>query len=85
MKFRLNLNQKLQRVRCRMIKILNNLFFAFLADILGYCFLFAIKQSFDLKIFVVAFFFTFLVLNILDFIDYIYAKRSKNKDGDDNE
>lgn len=68
-----------------MIKILNNLFFAFLADILGYCFLFAIKQSFDLKIFVVAFFFTFLVLNILDFIDYIYAKRSKNKDGDDNE
>lgn len=68
-----------------MIKILNNLFFAFLADILGYCFLFAIKQSFDLKIFVVAFFFTFLVLNILDFIDYIYAKRFKNKDGDDNE
>ena len=68
-----------------MIKILNNLFFAFLADILGYCFLFAIKQSFDLKIFVVFFFFTFLVLNILDFIDYIYAKRFKNEDGDYNE
>lgn len=85
MKFRLNLNQKLQRVRCRMIKILNNLFFAFLADIFGYYFLFAIKQSFDLKIFVVAFFFTFLVLNILDFIDYIYAKRFKNEDGDDHE
>lgn len=68
-----------------MIKILNNLFFAFLADIFGYCFLFAIKQSFDLKIFVVAFFFTFLVLNILDFIDYIYAKRFKNEDGYDHE
>ena len=68
-----------------MIKILNNLFFAFLADILGYCFVFAKMKSFDLKILVVAFFFTFLVLNILDFIDYIYAKRSKNKDGDEHE
>lgn len=68
-----------------MIKILNNLFFAFLADILGYCFIFAKTKSFDLKIFVVSFFFTFLVLNILDFIDYIYAKRSKNEDGDDHE
>lgn len=68
-----------------MIKILKNVFFAFLADILGYCFVFSKMKSFDLKIFVVAFFFTFLVLNILDFIDYIYAKRSKNKDGDDYE
>lgn len=68
-----------------MIKILKNVFLAFLADILGYCFVFAKTKSFDLKIFVVAFFFTFLVLNILDFIDYIYAKRSKNKDGDDHE
>lgn len=42
-----------------MIKILNNLFFAFLADILGYCFVFAKTKSFDLKIFVVSFFFTF--------------------------
>lgn len=68
-----------------MIKILNNLFFAFLADILVYCFVFAKTKFFDLKIFVVSFFFTFLVLNILDFIDYIYAKRSKKKDGDDHE
>lgn len=68
-----------------MIKILNNLFFAFLADILGCCFVFATKQSFDLRIFVISFFFIFLVFNILDFIDYIYAKRYKNKDGDDNE
>ena len=68
-----------------MKKILKNAFFAFLADILGYCFVFAKMKSFDLKIFVVSFFFTFLVLNILDFIDYIYAKRYKNKDGDDNE
>ncbi len=68
-----------------MIKILENVFFAFLADILGYCFVFAKMKSFDLKIFVVAFFFTFLVLNILDFIDYIYAKRSKNKDCDEHE
>lgn len=68
-----------------MIKILKNVFFVFLADILGYCFVFAKMKSFDLKILVVAFFFTFLVLNILDFIDYIYAKRSKNKDGDDHE
>lgn len=68
-----------------MKKILKNAFFAFLADILGYCFVFAKIKSFDLKILVVAFFFTFLVLNILDFIDYIYAKKSKNKDGDDNE
>lgn len=68
-----------------MIKILENVFFAFLADILAYCFVFAKTKSFDLKILVVAFFFTFLVLNILDFIDYIYAKKSKNKDGDDNE
>ena len=52
-----------------MIKILKNVFFAFLADILGYCFVFAKMKSFDLKILVVAFFFTFLVLNILDFID----------------
>lgn len=65
-----------------MKKIFNNAFFALLADILGYCFVFAKTKSFDLKIFVVAFFFTFLVLNILDFIDYIYAKRSKNKDDD---
>lgn len=68
-----------------MIKILNNVFFAFLADILGYCFVFSKTKSFDLKIFVVCFFFIFLVFNILDFIYYIYAKRSKNKDGDDNE
>ena len=68
-----------------MIKILENVFFAFLADILGYCFVFATTKSFDLKILVVAFFFTFLVLNILDFIDYIYAKKSKNKDGDEHE
>ena len=68
-----------------MIKILENIFLAFLADILGYCFVFAKMKSFDLKILVVGFFFTFLVLNILDFIDYIYAKRFKNKDGDDNE
>lgn len=68
-----------------MIKILENVFFAFLADILGYCFVFAKMKSFDLKIFVVAFFFTFLVLNILDFIDYIYVKRFKNKDGDEHE
>lgn len=68
-----------------MIKILENVFFAFLADILAYCFVFAKMKSFDLKILVVAFFFTFLFLNILDFIDYIYAKRSKNKDGDDHE
>ena len=68
-----------------MIKILENVFFAFLACILGYCFVFAKMKSFDLKILVVAFFFTFLVLNILDFIDYIYAKRSKNRDGDDHE
>ena len=61
-----------------MKKIFENVFFAFLADILGYCFVFA-------KILVVAFFFTFLVLNIFDFIDYIYAKKSKNKDGDDHE
>lgn len=62
-----------------MIKILNNLFFAFLADILGCCFVFATKQSFDLGIFVIGFFFIFLVFNILDFIDYIYAKRSKSE------
>lgn len=68
-----------------MIKILKNVFFAFLADILGCCFVFAKMKSFDLKILVVSFFFIFLVLNILDFIDYIYAKRFKNKDGDDNE
>lgn len=68
-----------------MKRIFKNAFFAFLADILGYCFVFAKMKSFDLKILVVAFFFTFLVLNILDFIDYIYAKKSKNKDGDDNE
>lgn len=68
-----------------MIKILNNLFFAFLADILGYCFVFSKTKSFDLKIFVVGFFFTFLVFNILDFIYYIFAKRFKNKYGDDHE
>lgn len=68
-----------------MIKILINVFLAFIADILGYCFVFAKIKSFDLKILVVAFFFTFLVLNIFDFIDYIYAKKSKNKDGDDHE
>lgn len=68
-----------------MIKILNNLFFAFLADILGYCFVFAKTKSFDLKIFVVGFFFNFLVFNILDFIYYIFAKRFKNKDSDDHE
>jgi len=38
-----------------MIKILKNGFFAFLADILGYCFVFAKMKSFDLKILVVAF------------------------------
>lgn len=68
-----------------MKKIFENVFFAFLADILGYCFVFAKIKSFDLKILVVAFFFTFLVLNIFDFIDYIYVKRSKNKDGDEHE
>lgn len=68
-----------------MINILKNVFYAFLADILGYCFVFAKMKSFDLKILVVAFFFTFLVLNILDFIDYIYAKKSKSKDGDEHE
>lgn len=65
-----------------MIKILINVFLAFIADILSFVFF---KHSFDLRIFVIGFFFTFLVLNILDFIDYIYAKRFKNKDGDDNE
>lgn len=65
-----------------MIKILENGFFAFLADILSFVFF---KHFFDLRIFVIGFFFTFLVLNILDFIYYIYAKRFKNKDGDDNE
>ena len=37
------------------MKILKNGFFAFLADILGYCFVFAKMKSFDLKILVVAF------------------------------
>lgn len=68
-----------------MIKILKNVFFAFLADFLGCCFVFATNQSFDLWFFVIGFFFIFLVFNILDFIDYIYAKRFKNKDGDDHE
>ena len=41
-----------------MIKILINVFLAFIADILACCFVFATKQqSFDLKIFVVGFFF----------------------------
>lgn len=65
-----------------MIKILKNVFLAFLVDILSFVFF---KLSFDLRIFVIGFFFIFLVFNILDFIDYIYAKRSKNKDGDDHE
>ena len=68
-----------------MKKIFENVFFAFLADILGYCFVFAKIKSFDLKILVVAFFFTFLFLNIFDFIDYIYAKRSKNEEEDKDE
>ena len=69
-----------------MIKILKNVFRAFIADILACCFVFATKQqSFDLKIFVVGYFFIFLDFIIFDFIDYIYAKRSKNKDGDDHE
>ena len=69
-----------------MIKILKNVFWAFIADILACCFVFATKQqSFDLKIFVVGYFFIFLDFIIFDFIDYIYAKRFKNKDGDDNE
>lgn len=69
-----------------MIKLLKNVFFAFLADILACCFVFPTMQlSFDLKIFVVGFFFIFLDFIIFDFIDYIYAKRSKKKDGDDHE
>ena len=70
---------------CRVKKILNNAFFAFLADILGYCSVYAIKQSFDLKIFVADFFIIFLIFIIFDFSDYIYAKRFKNKDGDEHE
>lgn len=65
-----------------MIKILNNLFFAFLADILSFVFF---MHSFDLRIFVIGFFFIFLVFNILDFIYYIYSKIFKNKDGDEHE
>lgn len=65
-----------------MIKILENIFLAFLADILSFVFF---KHSFDLRIFVIGFFFIFLFYIILDFIYYIYAKRFKNKDGDDNE
>lgn len=65
-----------------MIKILNNLFFAFLADILSFVFF---MHSFDLRIFVIGFFFIFLVFNILDFIYYIYSKIFKNKYGDEHE
>lgn len=65
-----------------MIKILKNIFLAFLVDILSFVFF---KHSFDLRIFVIGFFFIFLFYIILDFIYYIYAKRFKNKDGDDNE
>lgn len=68
-----------------MKKIFKNFFFAFLADILGYCSVYAIKQSFDLKIFVVDFFIIFLIFIIFDFSDYIDTKRSKNKDGDEHE
>ena len=68
-----------------MNKILKNVFFAFLADILGCCFVFAKTKSFDLKIFVIGFFFIFLFYIILDFIYYIYAKRSKNDEEDPND
>lgn len=59
-----------------MIKILINVFLAFIADILSFVFF---KLSFDLRIFVIGFFFIFLFYIILDFIYYIYAKRSKNE------
>lgn len=65
-----------------MIKILKNVFLAFLADILSFVFF---MHSFDLRIFVIGFFFIFLFYIILDFIYYIYSKIFKNKDGDDNE
>lgn len=65
-----------------MIKILKNVFLAFLADILSFVFF---EHSFDLRIFVIGFFFIFLFYIILDFIYYIYSKIFKNKDGDDNE
>ncbi len=59
-----------------MIKILINVFLAFIADILSFVFF---KLSFDLRIFVIGFFFIFLFYIILDFIYYIYAKRSKSE------
>ncbi len=59
-----------------MIKILKNVFLAFLADILSFVFF---MHSFDLRIFVIGFFFIFLFYIILDFIYYIYAKRSKSE------
>lgn len=62
-----------------MIKILKNVFFAFLVDILRYCSVFANRQSFDLKIFVVDFFIIFLVFIIYDFSDYIESKNNDEK------
>lgn len=62
-----------------MIKILKNVFFAFLVDILRYSSIFANKQSFDLKIFVVDFFIIFLVFIIYDFSDYIESKNNDEK------
>lgn len=59
-----------------MIKILKNVFLAFLVDILSFVFF---MHSFDLRIFVIGFFFIFLFYIILDFIYYIYAKRSKSE------
>ena len=59
-----------------MIKILINVFLAFIADILSFVFF---KLSFDLRIFVIGFFFIFLFYIILDFIYYIYAKRSNSE------
>lgn len=42
-------------------------------------------NPFDLKLFIIVFITFSLVCISFDVIDYIYAKRSKNKDGDDNE
>ena len=42
-------------------------------------------NPFDLKLFIIVFITFSLVCIIFNVIDYIYAKRSKNKDGDDNE
>ena len=42
-------------------------------------------NPFDLKLFIIVFITFSLVCISFDVIDYIYAKRSKNKDGDDSE